>query len=665
MTGHHNTIHLDHPAPALTRRIALAAPALGEWGAVGRARDLEDLHTALTREKRVTLALTGLGGLGKTTLAAVYTEAYGRQYGLVAWIQAESPDLIPAQFQNLLRNVTGQEVPETATTAALKALLGERDDWLLVFDNASSPGEIHGYVPASDGRVLITTRNETWWHAHRRVVRVSPLSPADVRGWLREALPSEPETSHARLAERLGGLPLAVTQAIAYITSRPGETIDGYLERMADKEGQRVLLARKPPPGYPAPVATTWNIALSGLRTGQPEAAELLALLAYVSPDDVPFAMLRDLEGVDDLAGALDSLQSLGMVRCSADSVGVHRLVQDISRWAADEDEEKRRLDVWGTHLTALAPDHEDHGEFAWYTAAAPHVLRLCGHASRLRHATGDLADLAHRTGISLNDQAAHRLAATLFEQSLELRYALPGDVRLPAGRTLGQLGVAHRGAGRLREATEVLEESLAVLREAVGETHPDVARTLNNLGRTHTRAGRCEEAIACHLGARDRYRELHGPDHREVASSYVNLGVARLANREPADALRDLEEARAIFTRALGPRHPQTAWALGNTGLALLAAGRHADALRTYRRALEIFEEAYGPAHRDVALTLGGMGRAYAGLGRFDEATALQEKGVATLETIYGPRHDVVVRARVELDETRRARRGESGEDG
>ncbi|MEU8575310.1 tetratricopeptide repeat protein [Streptomyces asoensis] len=665
MTGHHNTIHLDHPAHALTRRIALAAPALGEWGAVGRVRDLKHLHTALTRDKRATLALTGLGGLGKTTLAAAYTEAYGHHYGLVAWIQAESPDLIPAQFQNLLRNVTGQEVPEAATTAALKALLGERDDWLLVFDNASSPGEIHGYIPAGDGRVLITTRNETWWNAHRRVVRVSPLSPADVRGWLREALSSEPETSRARLAERLGGLPLAVTQAIAYITSRPGETIDGYLERMADKEGQRVLLARKPPPGYPAPVATTWDIALSGLRGRQPEAAELLALLAYVSPDDVPLALLRDLEGVGDLAEALDSLLSLGMVRCSTDSLGVHRLVQDISRWAADEDEEKRRLDVWGTHLTALAPDHEDHAGFAWYTAAAPHVLRLCGHASHLRHATGDLADLAHRTGVSLNDQAAHRLAATLFERSLELRFALPGDVRLQAGRTLGQLGVAHRGAGRLREAIEMLQESLAVLREAVGETHPDVARTLNNLGRTHTRAGRCEEAIACHLGARDRYHELHGPDHREVASSYVNLGVARLANREPAQALRDLEEARAIFTRALGPRHPQTAWALGNTGLALLAAGRHADALRTYRRALEIFEEAYGPAHRDVALTLGGMGRAYAGLGRFDEAMARQEKGVATLETIYGPRHDVVVRARAELDETRRAWRGETGEDG
>jgi tetratricopeptide (TPR) repeat protein len=663
VAGSHNTIHVEQATAALTRRIALSPPRLGEWGVVGRAHELENIHAALTRDEEGTVVpLAGLGGLGKTTLAAAYIAAYGQHYGLIAWIQAESPDLIPVQYQNLLRNVTGQEIPEAATTAALKALLGERGDWLLVFDNATFPEAIHSYFPAGAGKILITTRNEAWWNARRRVVKISPLSSADVCEWLRSALPAESEASITKLCERLDGLPLAVTQAIAYITSRPGETIVGYLEKMASKASQRALLAQKRPPGYPTSVATTWGIALRSLRSGQPEAARLLTLLAYVSPDDVPFELLRGLDGVGDLSGALDDLQSIGMVRCSADSLTLHRLVQDISRWEADEDEERRHLDIWGTHLLTIAPDHEDHRSFAWFTTVAPHVLRLSGHAVNLRHATEDLADLAYRTGISLNDQAAHRMAITLFETSLDLWRMAPGDVRLPLGRTLGQLGVAHRGAAQLERATQVLEEALVILREVCGERHPEVARTLNNLGRVHTRRGWCEAAIECHLQAKNCYTELFGFEHREVAASLVNLAVARLGKQQHESALRDLEEALDIFRRMLGPSHPQTAWALGNMGLVHLAMKHHADAVRTYEQALKIFEEAYGPEHRDVALTLGGIGKACAGLHRFAEAIDFQEKGIAVLEKIYGHHHDFVTQALADLVETRRAQGAEPG---
>ena len=57
----------------------------------GRSEELETLERALCVDGRalITQAITGLGGVGKTQLAARYVHTRGDEYDVVAWIHAE------------------------------------------------------------------------------------------------------------------------------------------------------------------------------------------------------------------------------------------------------------------------------------------------------------------------------------------------------------------------------------------------------------------------------------------------------------------------------------------------------------------------------------------------------------------------------------------------
>jgi len=651
IAGDHNTVHVAQAMSALTSRVALAPPKLSEWGLVGRDDDLARLHEVVEScGSAAVVPVAGLGGLGKTALAVGYVGAYGHHFDLIAWVHAEEPDLIPGQYQHLLRNRTGRDLAEAGAVAAVLALLAETDNWLLVFDNATSATAIEDYLPAGGGSILVTTRNETWSADPKQVVRLDRLPDDTVAKWLTAALPDAGADAIGALVSRLDGLPLAVVQAIAYITSRPGETAASYIGKLATRDGQRAVLTQKRPAGYPEPVATTWNVAIDSLMRNLPEAVDLLDFLAYINPDSMPIALIEGLQPGVDLPGLLEALRSFGMIRCSATELSVHRLVQDITRWPLTPEQEASHVTSWGAHLLAIAPDHEDHRSFDWFRSAAPHLLALSGHAVNLRINALELAEIGHRTGISLNDQAAHVAARTMLQRVLAIRERACGPEHPEVGRTLSQLGVAHRGLGHQREAVDVQERGLFILQGAYGQRHPDVGRTLNNLGRARARLGEYDLAAELHERARASYEALFGHNHLDVAVSLTSLGVARLGLGDHVKCLEALEEALAIFLRLHGPDHPQVAWALGNLGLAYLDQGRHRDAIEVYQHALPLFEDAYGPDHRDVALTLIGLGAGRAGLGEFSEAVALHERALTKLRGIYGEEHSYVARALTNL---------------
>ena len=91
------------------------------------------------------------------------------------------------------------------------------------------------------------------------------------------------------LAEELGGLPLALEQAAAYVQAT-GNSLAGYLA--AFRRRREDLLGRGEPTGYPQTVATTWRLAFGQLQDSDPGAAGLLRLLAFCAPDAIPVGLL-------------------------------------------------------------------------------------------------------------------------------------------------------------------------------------------------------------------------------------------------------------------------------------------------------------------------------------------------------------------------------------
>ena len=70
------------------------------------------------------------------------------------------------------------------------------------------------------------------------------------------------EEAAAELASELGGLPLALEQAAAYMQAT-GRSIGEYLELFRQRRAE--LLGRGEPTGYDKRVATTWSLAFTAL----------------------------------------------------------------------------------------------------------------------------------------------------------------------------------------------------------------------------------------------------------------------------------------------------------------------------------------------------------------------------------------------------------------
>lgn len=149
---------------------------------VGRAAEQEQLDSAFSTTSAAQVVF-GLGGVGKSTLAAHW--AATRPHGCipVRWITADSPtnirqglvDLATALQPALVAAPTAEVLAEFA----LQWLASHRD-WLLVLDNVKDPADIAPLLArASGGRFLITTRRSSGWRGMTTPMRLDVLAPTE------------------------------------------------------------------------------------------------------------------------------------------------------------------------------------------------------------------------------------------------------------------------------------------------------------------------------------------------------------------------------------------------------------------------------------------------------------------------------------------------------
>ena len=296
------------------------------------------------------VALCGLGGAGKTSVAVEYAHRHLDEVGVAWQLPAEDATVLAAGFAELAAQLgaggaAGGGDPVAAVHSVLAAYRGE---WLLIFDNAPGQGPVRQFVPpAGNGRVLITSQSAMW--PPGQAVEVPVLGTEVAAVFLVNRTGDPDSQAAAELAGELGGLPLALEQAAAYIQAT-GTTLAGYLSVFRDRRAD--LLARGEAAGHPADVAATLGLALSRLEAEAPAAAGLLRLLACLAPEPVPLALLlADAQAAGELdpdvaatvgpllgdpvaAGdAVAALRRYSLVTPAGDGlVLVHRLVQAITR---------------------------------------------------------------------------------------------------------------------------------------------------------------------------------------------------------------------------------------------------------------------------------------------------------------------------------------------
>ena len=278
-------------------------------------------------------------------------------------------------------------------------MLARRSDWLLVFDNVPGPGSMAGLVRPGGGGVVITSQFGSW--PGRQVLEVPVLDRAVAAGFLVDrtgATDAAEQVVAVELAGELGGLPLALEQAGAYMQAS-GRSIARYLELFRERRAE--LLDRGDPAGYDKRVTTTWTLAFTALGGAGP-AAGLLRLAACCAAEDIPLDLLlrTGLSAGDFHAAVAPVLVPLlgddlvrdeavaGLRRFSLISaprgglISVHRLVQAIPGTLPVDEAAAWRQAVAAVIGAALPGDPDDPGCWPVFAALLPHAQAALDPAS-------------------------------------------------------------------------------------------------------------------------------------------------------------------------------------------------------------------------------------------------------------------------------------------
>ena len=496
----HALLKLPHPGPSGdgegVRRV---------WSIPGRARHftgrdqaLAELATALRGDgSAVVHAVTGMGGIGKTTAAIEYAYRHRDELDIGWWVSSEDPALIPERLGELARALGLAAVTDSADVAIarLRGELRERERWLVVFDNAEDPQAIAPILPDGPGQVLITSRNPRWNGVVATTVTVREFSRAESVALLRAQAPHLNETAAGRVAEELGDLPLAVDQA-GHLLADTDLGADDYLHLLSDRAEQ--LFDHGFGGSYQESLAASWSIAFDRLAADEPCALDLLCLVAWLAPEPVPLSLLtrhpsalpaRLALVVDDplaMARCTAAVRRLGMAAISPRAMKLHRVPAALLRGREQTDS---RDDGWAAVAVRLLHDAlpgniwNKPSEWAQWQELLPHVLAATAPDRRLEAVAVQAAWLLERAATYRQSRGEPRAALPLFRRAFDARSKLLGEEHLDTVKSARNLAADLCALSEYPEARAIAEKAFTTSSRTFGDDHPVTLSVAVTLG--------------------------------------------------------------------------------------------------------------------------------------------------------------------------------------
>ena len=659
---------LDVDAPPKETRSALPAPPNR---LIGRARELADLRSLLSRDDVRLVTLTGAGGGGKSRLALELARELEPEFANGAAFVPLAPLADERFVVPVIARALGLDDPNGRTTLDSLAAALEPCELLLVLDNAehlreAAPAYAELVARAPRLRVVVTSRSVLHLSGEH-IYPVPPLPEDDavelfrIRARALEPafeLTPEVEEEVREICRRVDLLPLGVELAAGRIRTLTPRALRERLARRLQvlTGGPRDLPARQ----QTLRATLDWSVDLLA-----PDDRRALARLAV-------FAGGCTVAAAETVCDAdLDTLSALvdhNLVR-RADSDGEPRflLLETIREHgterleqAGEADAVRDRLADWCLALAEEAEPHFTGAEQArWFAVlererdnlreALLHLaaidepekrLRLTIALSRYWYVRGHLAqarawleDALARSGKAGGDLRRRALTATAAICLLQGDYAAAtafaeqalaaarssGDTRFVANG-LSNLGAIVLAAGDHTRAGELLEEAVALARE-VGDTRI-AALAVNNLGDLALTTGDYERAEPLFEESLALLRSRG--DASNVARSLFNLGAVALQRGRLGDARARLRESVAVASEA-GDME-DLAWGLEGVAAVAVADGDGEEAAVLLGAAGALLEQIgadFKPFERQLHDATESAVRRFCGTARYASAAA------------------------------------------
>ncbi|MFE9352712.1 tetratricopeptide repeat protein [Streptomyces olivaceoviridis] len=526
---------------------------------VGRRGELASLESGAAGGGTVVQVLHGLGGVGKSTLAAHWAADHAR-YSPVWWVAGDSQAAVDAGLAALAAAV------EPTLTAFVQqsqlrdwALqwLAAHDDWLVVIDNVTDPADVKPLLAAvSGGRFLITSRRATGWHGIAESLPVDVLAHDEAVSLFTRICPGAGEEIGSVCSE-LGHLPLAIEQAAAYCLET-GTSASEYRDLLADYPADMFTAATEGG-DIQRTVARVWRVSLDRLAD-DPLAVTILLALAWYAPDDIPRALLSTLGSPPAVRRAVGRLAAHSMVTLrGTSSLSLHRLVQAVSRTPDPDDPHRseaavaKARDIAAECLVEAVPaDSKDLAAWPVWRTLLPHVEAMADYTSSDADSL-EVARVFSRTGEFLGTQGMSGRARRLLARGER------GLVRLVGPDHPLALIARNRSMNLAPLPLDEALEHVARCRRAWGPRHPETLTARYELVASYIVAGDLEEADRVLTEVMRARSVVLGPGHPETLRTRWSIVLLKARSGDLDAATGLLGQLREDCVRELGEKDPLT----------------------------------------------------------------------------------------------------------
>ena len=498
---------------------------------VGREDELKQLAAWLKGNDAIAIgpvaAFSGMGGIGKTQLAAEFAHRYGQFfYGGVFWLDFSDP--IAIQTEIAACSGLDEKIPvEERVNATLS-------DWispiprLIVFDNCEDKSLVIQWRPPTGcSRVIVTSREGVWGPElgikHLPLVTLTRPQSLELLHHFREDLPlGDPDLNE--IANELGDLPLALHMAGSYLNTYRHEMSPAQylaeIRKVNPLQHESLQKADFSPTGHDLHVGKTFAISINRLDENDKDqlALKIMDHAACFAPGVwIPREVLKS-----SLAEAIEGKTFAG---------GIHQLV------GLGLVEENESGDIWMHRLVA------------GYIQAVRETQKIW---KDVEEAVIIAANIANNSGFPT------RMSPIYSHLSHLLKNFSEKEDKNTAGLAIN-MGFYLQSIADYSRAKPYYEQALAIRKKALGEEHPDTARSLNNLGGLLDSMGDLPGAKPYYEQALAIYKKALGEEHPDTATSLNNLGYLLQAMGDLSGARPYYEQALAILVKTLGPEHPTT----------------------------------------------------------------------------------------------------------
>ncbi|MEV0602825.1 BTAD domain-containing putative transcriptional regulator [Streptomyces sp. NPDC050315] len=555
----------------------------------GRAAFVAELGQQLATAEGSVMAvsaLTGIGGVGKTTLAVHVAHAAREHFPdgqLYVDLQGAGhtpaePEAVLGAFLRALGTPDSSIPDGMEERAALyrSTLAGRRV--LALLDNARDSAQVRPLLPGTEGcAALITSRARMIDLAGAHLIDLDVMSPEEALTLFTRIVGEERVGAERKAAMDVVGacgfLPLAIRIAASRLASRRTWTVSVLARKLAD-ERRRLDELR----AGDLAVKATFELGYGQLEPAQARAFRLLGLADGPDISLAAAAALLDMD-VDAAEELIESLVDASLLESAAPGrYRFHDLVRLYARACAERDEHPP------SERTAALSRLLD-----FYLASAARMYALERPGDRLV----DHMENTRYPGLEFEDRAV----------ALEWLFSEAGCLLACAQQSTG--------ADTVRRAADLL-----LLTKDLAESGADA--------RQHDQANTTLLAAARALGDQHAEARIH------TSLAYIRTLAGRL---DDAD-----EHAKSAMLLGLATDDPiSSSYAPNDRGIIAGAQGRHADAEAYLSQALIAFRDDRN--QQSEASALCNLSRVHLDTGRVDSAIGLAEEGVAIYRRIGATR--------------------------